>query len=142
MSRRTSFHITEKSEAIVSEDGDQAKRINFIIGAYEELLESPTFTLEEWLVLLATYSQFAYSSNLTPLQQLFNFSNCIPNAPYFSLDTEIDKLDLAKRYWALPLNQRFFAYEIARKFSLPVEAAQMTTYTEWLESKGAIIKTN
>lgn len=139
-SRRTSLHIRDEADAILAEDGDFAKRVNFIVNAYSNLIESPSFTLSEWLVLLATYSNFSYNAHLTPLQQLFSFSNCIPTAPYFPTGDElIDKLDLAKRYWALPLNQRFFVYELARLSSLPAEVANMTTYQEWLISKNAII---
>ena len=44
MSRRTSFHISEQAEKVVAENGDQAKRINFLITACADLQESPALT--------------------------------------------------------------------------------------------------
>ena len=139
MSRRTSFHISEQAEKVVAENGDQAKRINFLITACAELQESPSFTEQEWMILVAAGNGFvpAYSAGLDAI--LHSFASGIAYAAIFGSEYEnIDKEELAQKYWSLPLNQKLFVFELARKFWLPTKK-QMNSYAEWLIENGAKI---
>lgn len=138
-SQRTSFHITPKSAAIVAENGDQAKRINFLIGACAEMMESPQFTEQEWMVLVASANSIVpcYQDGLEAV--LHSFANGIPYSAIFGVEYEqINKEDLAIKYWQLPLNQKLFVFELARKFWLPKDTA-ISSYKVWLEENGAKI---
>ena len=139
MSRRTSFHISEQAEKVVAENGDQAKRINFLINACADLQESPAFTEQEWMILVAAGNGFvpAYSAGLDAI--LHSFASGIAYAAIFGSEYEnIDKEELAQKYWSLPLNQKLFVFELARKFWLPTKK-QMNSYAEWLIENGAKI---
>ena len=92
MSRRTSFHISEQAEKVVAENGDQAKRINFLINACSDLQESPAFTEQEWMILVAAGNGFvpAYSAGLDAI--LHSFASGIAYAAIFGSEYEnIDK---------------------------------------------------
>lgn len=137
MSRRTSFHISEQAEQIVAENGDQAKRINFLISACSELMESPELTEAEWMIIVAAANGFvpAYKNSCDSI--LHSFATGIPYAAIFGAEyAAIDKEELAQKYWALPLSQRLFVYELARKFWLPKDS-QISPYNEWLIENGA-----
>lgn len=139
-SQRTSFHITPQSLTIVGEDGDKAKRINFLIGACAEMMESPQFNENEWMILIASGNGILprYQDGLYSV--LHSFANGIPySAIYGSEYVEIDKQELAQRYWNLPKNQKLFVFELARKFWLP-KNIPIINYTEWLIANGAIVK--
>lgn len=138
-SRRTSFHISEQAEKIVAENGDQAKRINFLITACADLQESPAFLESEWMILVASANGMMprYQDGLESV--LYSFSNNIPYSAIFGAEyAEIDKEELAQKYWALPLNQKLFVFELARKFWLP-KSSPVSSYKEWLIENGAII---
>lgn len=139
MSRRTSFHISEQAEKIVAENGDQAKRINFLITACSELQESPAFTEQEWMILVAAGNGFvpAYSAGLDAI--LHSFASGIAYAAIFGSEYEnIDKEELARNFYALQKNEQLFVFELARKFWLPTKK-QMNSYAEWLIENGAKI---
>lgn len=139
MSQRTSFHITDKSVKIVAENGDQAKRINFLIGACADLMESPELTEQEWMILVASANGIAprYQDGLESV--LHSFATSIPYSAIFGSEyAGIDKEELAQKYWALPLTQRLFVFELARKFWLP-KTESIQNYSDWLKENGAKI---
>ena len=139
MSRRTSFHISEQAEKIVAENGDQAKRINFLITACAELQESPALTEQEWMTLIASANgaSWRYQDGLEAV--LHSYATSIPYAAIFGVEyAAIDKEELAQKYWSLPQNQKLFVFELARKFWLPKEK-KINSYKEWLEENGAKI---
>lgn len=138
-SRRTSFHISEDAEKIVAENGDQAKRINFLINACADLMQSPEFTEQEWMILAAAANGFvpAYKYSLEII--LHSYVSVIPCSAIFGAEYDaVNKEELAQKYWSLPLNQRFFVYEIARKFWLPKQNP-ISSYRVWLLENGAIV---
>lgn len=138
MARRTSFHITEQAEEIVAENNDQAKRINFLIIACAELMESPTFAENEWMIIVASANGYTPSYKYGLQNVLDSFANCIPYADIFGREfVSMNKTDLAKRYNSLPLNQKLFAYELARKFWIKREDEEINSYREWLIKNGA-----
>lgn len=139
MSRRVSFHISDDADAIVAENSDQAKRINFLICACAELMESPKLSEQEWMVIVAAANGFSprYQDGVESV--LHSFATDIPYAAIFGSEYEgIDKEELAQKYWALPLKQRLFVFEISRKFWLPKDSP-IASYKEWLTENGAKI---
>ncbi|MEB3754889.1 hypothetical protein [Acinetobacter sp. MD2(2019)] len=140
MAKRTSFHITEQSEKIVAENGDQAKRINFLIAVADALQESPVLSYGEWMVVCAAANGFdtKYSAGLDSI--LYSFATGIPYAAIFGDEFDaIDKKDVAQKFYALPKNQQVFAFELARKFWLPKDKP-VSSYLDWLQENGANIK--
>ena len=138
-SRRTSFHVSESAEKIIAENRDQAKRINFLLNACAELQQSPEMTEQEWMTIVAAANGFVPAYKNSTESILYSFATGIPYASIFGSEYDaVNKEELAQKYWALPLNQRLFVYEISRKFWLPKDNP-VSSYKEWLEENGAII---
>jgi hypothetical protein len=138
---RTSFHITPESASIVAENNDQAKRINFLINASAAMMESPEFTEQEWMVLLAASNGFVPTYKNGVEQVLYSFASGIPYSAIWGSEYDsINKEALAQRYWALPIHQKLFVFELARKFFLPNNnISSFNSYRDWMIENGARI---
>lgn len=106
---------------IIGQNGDQTKRIIFLIGAIAELIKSPEFTEQEWMVLIAS------ANGILPLYEkgleavLYSFATGIPYSDIYGSEFEqINKVELAQKYW------------------LPKDSA-IQCNKQWLIDQGAII---
>lgn len=139
MTRRT-VHLSEHSDQIVADHNDFAKRINFLIGTCADLMQSPELSEQEWMILVAAGNGMMprYKDGLETV--LHSFATGIPYASIFGSEyASIDKEELAQKYWKLPLNERLFVFELARKFWLPKDKT-IESYSQWLQENGAKIQ--
>ncbi len=145
--KNISLYITEQSLDIIApakifggDKTDQSKRINFIINAYADLLESPTLSYEEWMVIVASANGLSINYDLNLKDILYRFANDIVYAQIFGSEfNKIDKEDLARKFFALPIHQQLFAFEVARKF-WNNDGTQLNSYREFLEQHSAKIE--
>lgn len=143
MSRRISLHLSEQSEKVIASSAvyegqktDQAKRVNFIISAYDSLLESPLLSYEEWIIIIAAAKEYIpqYTCGIDVV--LHDFSKKIVTAITFGKEFEsIDKQSLSHKFKALPKQQQLFAFEVARKAWLQ----QIENYKDFLHVQQAMI---
>ncbi len=138
-SRRTSFHSQPLTDEVITANGDQAQRINFLIQCVPALTESPELSYQEWMTIVAAANGYVanYPTGLDAV--LHSFATGIAYADIFGAEFDsIDKEMVARKFWALPKNQQLFAFELARKFWLP--APKLTnSYQQWLSENGAEI---